>query len=1283
MADLKQNAKEESDTGAASDSAGDSQEPFGGPAIALKGGASQALLPKLSDRGDKPLNGIQSALSKHRRTSGSDSETGAFTNGPGSHSDPEEPGASPGKAAPAERPGNATSPLPSQAPGKSRSTDSNNGAGLSPKPFATPGSHDSESEEPDRLSVDDQDKIPVGRYRSPDGLGGRRIWDFDIDSSESSSDDYESDLNWDPQKEFMQFLWSDHSQPELEQKQETTTPPSGQRRRKRKVQMLERPSVPERVYPLKKSPAHEGPPVDTHPFKKKPNSQPTVETCDKYPNDTVEAIKQLILHAPTKKSQDDVDVHELDVGSKPKQQSAGPLAELSSEEEPSFFPCTKCNVNFKEKKHLHRHMMYHLDGNSQVRHVNVPRPFICRECGRSFRDRNSLLKHMIIHQERREKLMEEIKGLNELKDEGRTARLQCPQCVFGTNCPNTFVQHAKTHEKDKRYYCCEECSHMAVTEQELETHLYAAHRVVRKPQCDMMGKSGGQKEQRRFTMVRNNVPDATSFPCKICPFSTRNKNILKKHVELIHQQPYHADEEDVDNREPLYDVADDYATPAYRQHKLTGKAQKSDTQRLQLKPKFCMEKQAFRKRAELPFWSEGLAHLFRKSKVTQKARKGLGFPLSKWSPGNSLNKLSASLRKSDKQSKLSSQQAARIDVTTGLPYVEDGYNDDDQGYGSLFSGNLEKPNSIPRCYKPLLPKTEKSNSIFYTGYELEKGQGDSEESDSRHLRVEPSIKRKSPSKRKMSTPFHNTMEKTTHVILPKHEQTPKKHEILKDVSYEDPYDFSDYTSEATANFLDSNENEQNPYARNYFIRRQRFPAKEDRGSSGDTFEKSGDSGNESDTIQKLIVKEERIETDVSAHTPGVDIDPHVDSFSDFDPPTFGGERKSCPYCPAMFESGVGLSNHVRGHLHRVGLSYDARHVVSPEQVASQDRRPRIRRKITTIRRMRKAHKSESQSGHTCPLCGGWFDTKTGLSNHVRGHLKRIGCTVSSTSKSPLCILNEMMQDEKECQHILQVLNRKRFLSRPFVSQKFASSDGLFLSPTGIPVKIQHMSHEEGAWGPAPPRHAAEGLQPKQEEARPEVATTPSSTLIELLKRKKLDEEMEMNNRSQTARKCLGVSPPKERNAALHPLGAESTWTPEKNDLNKKVCVHCNTTFHSAVSLSNHLRAYARRKRAALLEGTTYDCKQKKQRSRPGPKKKMFRLPHAADEIYRLTCRFCDLVFQGPLSVQEDWIKHLQRHIMNTGVPRTGAGMVEVTSVPKDPPSPPQEQTPPLVSQMAY
>uniref|UniRef100_A0A8C6PBQ6 Wiz C-terminal zinc finger domain-containing protein n=1 Tax=Nothobranchius furzeri TaxID=105023 RepID=A0A8C6PBQ6_NOTFU len=76
----------------------------------------------------------------------------------------------------------------------------------------------------------------------------------------------------------------------------------------------------------------------------------------------------------------------------------------------------------------------------------------------------------------------------------------------------------------------------------------------------------------------------------------------------------------------------------------------------------------------------------------------------------------------------------------------------------------------------------------------------------------------------------------------------------------------------------------------------------------------------------------------------------------------------------------------------------------------------------------------------------------------------------------------------------------------------------------------------------------------------------------------------------------------------------------------------------------------------------------RQRSRSCLKKKTLPLPQSPEEMYRLTCRFCDLVFQGPLSVQEDWIKHLQRHIMNTGVPHTGLGMLEVSSLPTAPPS---------------
>lgn len=43
------------------------------------------------------------------------------------------------------------------------------------------------------------------------------------------------------------------------------------------------------------------------------------------------------------------------------------------------------------------------------------------------------------------------------------------------------------------------------------------------------------------------------------------------------------------------------------------------------------------------------------------------------------------------------------------------------------------------------------------------------------------------------------------------------------------------------------------------------------------------------------------------------------------------ERK-CPYCPDRFHNGIGLANHVRGHLNRVGVSYNVRHFISPEEV---------------------------------------------------------------------------------------------------------------------------------------------------------------------------------------------------------------------------------------------------------------------------------------------------------------------------------------------------------------
>lgn len=352
------------------------------------------------------------------------------------------------------------------------------------------------------------------------------------------------------------------------------------------------------------------------------------------------------------------------------------------------------------------------------------------------------------------------------------------------------------------------------------------------------------------------------------------------------------------------------------------------------------------------------------------------------------------------------------------------------------------------------------------------------------------------------------------------------------------------------------------------------------------------------------------------------------------------EKKSCPYCPATFETGVGLSNHVRGHLHRAGLSYEARHVVSPEQIATSDKMQHFKRTGTgtPVKRVRKAiEKSETTSEHTCQLCGGWFDTKIGLSNHVRGHLKRLGKTKWDAHKSPICVLNEMMQNEEKYEKILKALNSRRIIPRPFVAQKLASSDD-FLSQNVIPLEAYRNGLKTEALSVSASEEEGLSFLNEYDETKPELPSgkkNQSLTLIELLKNKRMGEERNSSIfpqkiHNQTARKRFVQK-------CVLPLNEDSSlmYQPQKMDL----------TMHSAL-----------------------DCKQKKSRSRSGSKKKMLTLPHGADEVYILRCRFCGLVFRGPLSVQEDWIKHLQRHIVNANLPRTGAGMVEVTSLFKKPAS---------------
>ncbi|XP_068055967.1 zinc finger protein 644 isoform X2 [Anomalospiza imberbis] len=952
------------------------------------------------------------------------------------------------------------------------------------------------------------------------------------------------DPNWDPQKEFLQFLMTNE---ETIEKSPIHCKVGLEKKRKRKMDVSkitrytedcfdDNSCIPSKSKLLNVEFLEQNEELQIVEPQKYSLSKVKPESTDEE-LETVDGIQQLIYSPTSNCAEDTSPVHTSTflsntLKNKCEENDSEPPSTFSTDE-PSFYPCTKCNVNFREKKHLHRHMMYHLDGNSHFRHLNVPRPYACRECGRTFRDRNSLLKHMIIHQERRQKLMEEIRELKELQDEGRSARLQCPQCVFGTNCPKTFVQHAKTHEKDKRYYCCEECNFMAVTENELECHRGIAHGAVVK--CSIIGSDLSQRKTQKKASLKDpylgSSRKSSTYMCKLCPFATSARSILKKHMAYLHSasclDPFGSHLRLEKRKGSIIEESLDFRSRTKQLIKHSSTFPKNSALKQDVKRSFGSTSQ-----------SSNFAKLHKRPYRIQKARKSVS--------------QSSKLNSAEKKDSYETEDESSWDNVELCDYTTQSV--EDESYSDI---NQEHVNLFP---------------IFKGKME------DNEAGDKSSLGYEQN----------------------------------------------DGFYFEYYEDGEGSNFLHDLHDPQNL-----------------------------------ENVGSALPKHNSVFhwTDLSL------------------------EKKSCPYCPATFETGVGLSNHVRGHLHRAGLSYEARHVVSPEQIATSDKMQHFKRAGTgtPVKRVRKAiEKSETSSEHTCQLCGGWFDTKIGLSNHVRGHLKRLGKTKWDAHKSPICVLNEMMQNEEKYEKILKALNSRRIIPRPFVAQKFASNDD-FLSQNVIPLEAYHnglktedisvsASEEEGL---SFLNECDETKAVLHDEKRNQ-----SLTLIELLKNKRLGEERNpdvspQKIHNQTARKRFVQK-------CVLPLNEDSPlmYQPQKMDLTMqsgmpvklRTCVHCNTTFTSAVSLSNHLRAYARKKSAGLLTGTALDCKQKKSRSRSGSKKKMLPLPHSADEVYILRCRFCGLVFRGPLSVQEDWIKHLQRHIVNANLPRTGAGMVEVTSLLKKPAS---------------
>uniref|UniRef100_A0A2K6Q162 WIZ zinc finger n=2 Tax=Colobinae TaxID=9569 RepID=A0A2K6Q162_RHIRO len=234
--------------------------------------------------------------------------------------------------------------------------------------------------------------------------------------------------------------------------------------------------------------------------------------------------------------------------------------------------------------------------------------------------------------------------------------------------------------------------------------------------------------------------------------------------------------------------------------------------------------------------------------------------------------------------------------------------------------------------------------------------------------------------------------------------------------------------------------------------------------------------------------------------------------------------------------------------------------------------------------------SHSSTEACCELCGLYFENRKALASHARAHLRQFGVTEWCVNGSPIETLSEWIKHRPQ-----KVGAYRSYIQggRPF-TKKFRSAGhgrdsdkrpSLGLAPGGLAVVGRSAGGEPG---PEAGRAADSGERP--------LAASPPGTV-------KAEEHQRQNINKFERRQAR----PPDASAAR---GGEDT-----NDLQQK------------------------------LE----EVRQPPPRVRPVPslvpRPPQTSLVKFVGNIYTLKCRFCEVEFQGPLSIQEEWVRHLQRHIL--------------------------------------
>ncbi|XP_036590832.1 protein Wiz-like [Trichosurus vulpecula] len=236
-------------------------------------------------------------------------------------------------------------------------------------------------------------------------------------------------------------------------------------------------------------------------------------------------------------------------------------------------------------------------------------------------------------------------------------------------------------------------------------------------------------------------------------------------------------------------------------------------------------------------------------------------------------------------------------------------------------------------------------------------------------------------------------------------------------------------------------------------------------------------------------------------------------------------------------------------------------------------------------------KSSRASGEACcELCGFYFENRKALASHARAHLRYFGVTEWRVNGSPIETLSEWMKHRPEKVGAYQsYIKGGRLYTKKFRnSDRGRGGDGrvpLTLAPNSLPLMNENPG---GGLGPGEAGRIGHGGE------RPLTASPQALEKAQERQRQNMDKF-------------------ERRRARL--LDTASSRGEEASDFKRK------------------------------LE----EVRQPPPRVRPVPslvpRPPRTSLVKFVGNIYTLKCRFCEAEFQGPLSIQEEWVRHLQRHIL--------------------------------------